>query len=609
MRARLLKIMGAVALCGASSVAYAGSPPLFVHQDGIFGAQPCNGGGCYTRYLRVADLDGDGDLDIAFPNGSGSQPLVIYENDGAGAFTDISAAAVGGYSANVHQMGIGDIDGDGDLDLYVPVNGGGNGALFINDGSGVFSDEAADRLPAQPFGVGSTRMGDLDDDGDLDLLIADTGSSGEVVVYLNDGDGSFEALADAFPFDAGDDLNDIDLFDVDRDFDLDLMTNAHFGANRIWINDGTGTFSDSDFSSSGGLHYGPGICDVDGDGDLDVWIDNQGPDYTERLWVNDGSGSFTDVTVAQVSGNPGSDDNGIVCADADNDGDMDAVVVSLGTPERLLVNDGSGMFTYLPGAFEGPTDSSLWAEMGDLNGDDRLDIVTGQGESGSFLNRVHFASNAVQADTTAPRIIVTEVAPAEAVEAGAFAVTHFAVSDGAVSDMGPRLERAYADVDPDGAAITVEASFMGGDLFRVELPGAGVSGTVLYRLCAEDPAGNVGCSDDMEYEAAQDPGGSSSGGETGDPTGVDTESESGAPGTTSGDPSGGTTGEDPTSPQTSGGPGETGGVSGGTGTDGDTEGAGADGSGGGCRTGGPSGAGWLWVLAVAGVLRRRRVGC
>ncbi len=595
--------MGAVALWGTSSVASAGSPPLFTHQEGIFGTQPCAGGGCYTRYLRVADLDGDGDLDIAFPNGSGSQPLVIYENDGSGGFTDVSAAAVGGYAASVHQMGIGDIDGDGDLDLYAPVNGTGNAALFINDGSGVFTDEAADRLPVQPFGVGSTRMGDLDDDGDLDILIADTGSSGEVVVYLNDGDGTFEVLADAIPFDAGPDLNDIDLFDVDRDFDLDLMTNAHFGDNRIWINDGSGTFTDSDFSSSGGLHYGPGICDVDGDGDLDVWIDNQGPNYTERLWVNDGSGGFTDVTVAQVSGNPGSDDNGIVCADVDHDGDMDAVVVALGTPERLLVNDGSGMFTYQPDAFDGPTDSSLWAEMGDLNGDDRLDIATGQGESGSFLNRVHFGSSAVQVDTAAPNIIVTEAPPTEPVGSGAVAVTHFAVSDGALSDMGPRLERAYAELNPDEAALTVDATFMGGDVFRVELPGRGVSGTVVYRLCAEDAAGNVGCSDNLEYQVEQGSGGSSSGGETGDTATSPTGSESGSRDTTSGDPSEGTTGDEPSPPQTTDTRGESSDGSAGT----DTDGAGiAVLPNNGCRTGSPSDAGWLSLLALAAVLRRRR---
>src|SRR5690606_39818748 len=104
-----------------------------------------------------------------------------------------------------------------------------------------------------------------------------------------------------------------------------------------------------------------------------------------------------------VSGNPGSDDNGIVCADTDSDGDLDAVVVALSTPERLLVNDGDGSFTHQDGAFSGPIDASLWAEMGDVDGDHRLDIVTGQGESGSFLNRVFLGTAALPTDETAPR--------------------------------------------------------------------------------------------------------------------------------------------------------------------------------------------------------------
>ncbi len=504
----------AVAICGSSTALAGGA--LFVEDAGALDPQPCGGGGCYTRYLRVADLDGDGDLDILFPNdGGGPQPLVVYQNDGSGGFTNVSATAVGGFTGDVRQVGVGDIDGDGDLDIYAPNAGGNQGSLFINDGNGVFSDEGATQLPASAIPAGSTRFGDLDNDGDLDIIVADLGSNDSAVVYLNDGLGTFTPLADAIPFDVGADINDIDLLDVDRDFDLDLMTNAHFGANRIWINDGTGHFGDSSFSYAGGLHYGPGVCDIDDDGDLDIWIDNQGPNYTERLLVNDGTGDYTDVTVAQVNGNPNSDDNGIQCADVDNDGDYDAVVVALSTPERVLINDGDGNFTYMPGAVSGPTDSSLWAELGDLDGDGRLDMVTGEGESGSFLNRVYLGTTAVPVDSQPPHVRRIEPSPQRAVEPGETVLIRYSVSDNAFSDGGPRLVSAYGVVDPQGQAIEVAAGFMGGDLFRVELPSEGFIGEVDFQLCAEDRHGNVGCSDLRTFEVAGDAGGSDSGDSSG----------------------------------------------------------------------------------------------
>src|SRR5689334_21468970 len=124
--------------CSGSSVAHAGS---FMWQElaDAFGEQPCTSEGCYTNYMRIDDLDGDSDLDIIFPNDSGvAQPLVIYENDGNAGFSDVSADAVGGHMGRIRQIAIGDVDGDGDLDMYAPEATVSAGALFVNDGSGEF---------------------------------------------------------------------------------------------------------------------------------------------------------------------------------------------------------------------------------------------------------------------------------------------------------------------------------------------------------------------------------------------------------------------------------------------------------------------------------------
>jgi hypothetical protein len=486
--------------------------------------QACNGSGCWTNHLRVTDLDGDGDLDILlvnypdfFDGGNTTQPLVVYENDGAGNFANASTTAVGNYAGTLRQVAVGDIDGDGDADLYAPSGNGAAHVLFVNGGNGVFTNQAATRLPTSSFPRGAAaRMGDVDGDGDLDIFAADGyATSGPPFgrLYLNDGTGVFTEAVGAIPTSiSGEDIDDVEFVDVDRDFDLDLIVNAHAGGiGALWLNDGQGRFTAGGTlapPATSNFHYNVTPCDVDGDGDLDLWVDNIGGGFTEQLQINDGQGNFSDQTSARVSGNPGADDNGVICVDIDDDGDFDAVVLSLGTPERLLVNDGTGNFTYVAGKFPAPTDCSLWGELGDLNGDGRLDLVTGQGECSSS-DEVYFGNASMPVDTTAPKIIA--VSPVPDVAQGASAVVRYAVSDSNVTDEGPRLARAYVVIDPGGSSTELSAVFLGGDLFRAELP-TDVVGTRSFAVCAEDPAGNEACSGDLSYVVGGGGGGAGAGG-------------------------------------------------------------------------------------------------
>lgn len=143
----------------------------------------------------------------------------------------------------------GDLDGDTDLDLVV-ANRGQN-RLLLNDGGGVFSD-ATDRLPAASDFTEAIALGDIDGDGDLDIAF---GNADFTRLYVNDGDARFtDATPSRLP--ESDSAAALAFGDIDNDGDLDLVSGGglicelpapspcQFGRGRVFINDGTGFFTD-----------------------------------------------------------------------------------------------------------------------------------------------------------------------------------------------------------------------------------------------------------------------------------------------------------------------------------------------------------------------------
>lgn len=514
--------------------------------------------GCYTNFLVVSDIDGDDDLDILMANGGGyyvrdvAEESSLYINDGSGKFSNGTDALLGGVKSRLRQVAIADVDGDGDRDLYLP---GGYGAdadyLFIQTAPGVFDEQADARLP--PFtwsNAGSAHFGDLDGDGDVDLVVADWGaaprnSPGNTLVYLNDGQGVFSALDRDYvppPIDpaVGRTPIDLDLADVDGDFDLDILVNHRNGQSRIFLNDGAARFTDATNGNypekQGPYTYNVEACDYDEDGDLDLLLDNAGGNDAEvtglnitQVLNNDGTGHFTDVTAETISGEPFADDNAVKCADVNGDGHYDLLVASLtNAGEKLLLNDGDAHFTYVDEAFPAvfiadayddddgqPVDvygdPTLGIDVADVDGDGKLDVITGQGEAGYFgqrhshIDRIYFGSGASGADTTPPRFRAIE---APAAVAGADIVVRFAVIDSHTSETGEHVHGVSLSYRAGSSdEETVAATFIGGDLFRAVIPAQAAGVSVSFSVSATDSVDQTTTSDPITLLVAAPPSG------------------------------------------------------------------------------------------------------
>lgn len=463
----------------------------------------------YSEQVDLADIDGDGDLDILFANGSGfaspnqQQANRLYINNGAGFFVDETDARMAGITGYTRDIEFGDVDGDGDLDCLIVNTFNTQSRLLINDGNGFFTDETNARLPIVNFSGSDADFGDVDNDGDLDIIFTNTGTTafgtGVDKLYINDGSGFFTDESDTrLPGTAHSESIDCDFFDMDNDLDLDLIMVHRNPSSRLWENDGTGHFTDVTAGNlppegSGTYSYDPG--DIDGDGDLDLLIVRGS---TERIYQNNGSGTFTDVTGTALPINPSQDDNDGDFLDIDADGDLDIAIARLGSGgERLYINNGSGVFTLTAGLITVISDSSLDIEFGDITGDGRVDIVTAQGESGSFRNRVYINNGPV--DTTAPIFVNITALSNTFNQLGPY-VVRAAIRDNITSDNNffDRGITLYYSIGL-GLPNALPMNYAGGDHYRGEIPGLAGGSVVTYWITATDWAHNTGVSPESSF--------------------------------------------------------------------------------------------------------------
>lgn len=376
--------------------------------DGVLdlAAQQPEGAASQITGVGLGDVDGDGDLDAFVAVSSTLTPTRLLINQGAaqgGVAGDFRIAAEQPEGAGLvsPDVVLGDIDGDGDLDAF--MFGGGANLLLINQGGvqgGVAGDFdlAADQPDGGSYFSAAAALGDLDGDGDLDVIITNGNSSDpNTQVLINQGgtQGGVAGdlnLATLQPTDDNRSSSDVALGDLDGDGDLDAFVGNINGANRILINQGgaqggnAGTFVDAINQPEGGTAATSAVAlgDLDGDGDLDAFIGNGGSG--DQVLINQGGaqggveGDF-DLAAERPEGGMTSTRD-VALGDFDGDGYLDAFIVNFDAADQLLFNQGGA--------------------QGGVSGD--MDLAAVQPEDDGFAESLGIAIGDLHADGASPSV-------------------------------------------------------------------------------------------------------------------------------------------------------------------------------------------------------------
>ena len=308
--------------------------------DDIANYDPYSSGPCW------GDYNNDGFLDLFVAN-QRDRDNFLYKNNGDGTFTKITDGPVVTDGGASFSCAWGDYDNDGYLDLFVANAFNQDNFLYRNRGDGTFEKVTEGAIVTDGGESLGASWGDYDNDGFLDLFVANRSIQSNFL-YRNDGDGTFTKITE------GDVVADFasshggSWGDYDNDGDLDLfVANGPYGgdgeADQLFRNDGNGNFTEitgsivaNDPGRSGSGTWG----DFDNDGDLDLFVTQ----YYQPclLYVNNGQGDFNPITEGEIVTHLGYS-SGMGAADYDNDGDLDLFLANWENQNNFLYrNDTAG---------------------------------------------------------------------------------------------------------------------------------------------------------------------------------------------------------------------------------------------------------------------------
>jgi hypothetical protein len=323
-------------------------------------------------------------------------PVEVLENDGSGTFFQNTALRLDEtLMVTPFRTRAADFDGDGRLDLLIPASGldidpysGEQNRLFLQSQAGKLVDVTVANYPPDPNGFShGVAVGDYDGDGDLDIFETDVTFGGRILV--NDGSGSFQLDVTGLPADVADPFFGaiaVDAGDIDRDGDLDIVVFMGTGSQTVLLNNGKGLFTHAPADTLPPPNLAPderGLVVRIEDFDLDGWPDLMVSftNYLEsnflRLLINDRKGHFRElVTAFPADYDPATNVWNFEIADINGDGWLDMAIRG-DTKFKIFINKGLAIFE--DWSVIGPYVSHLRgyrAVLADFDNDRDIDLTT-----------------------------------------------------------------------------------------------------------------------------------------------------------------------------------------------------------------------------------------
>jgi uncharacterized protein (DUF2141 family) len=317
---------------------------------------------------------------------------------------------------NPISVAVGDLNGDGQLDLVTANVGGdpfgnptpaGTISVLLGSGGGTFS--AATPYPTGSVLAFSVAIGDLNGDGKLDLAVANYGDptsgspAGTISIFLGEGGGTFSAATQYSTLTGFSGAQSVAIGDLNGDGKLDLAVADASGKVPILLGNGDGTFNVQTPLTFSGLNNNGSIAiaDLNGDGRLDLALTNFGTD------LGSGAGTTVSVLLGQVGGGfsnrtltTGTNPSSVAIGDLNGDGRLDLAVANAGSNTvSVLLGNGDGSFQQTQYA-TGTNPESV--AIGDLNGDGRLDLAIANFDSNTVSVLLGSVGGGFQAQTQYP---------------------------------------------------------------------------------------------------------------------------------------------------------------------------------------------------------------